>query len=64
MDSKTFVWSVFGESVIKNIEKNKQDHIYIPFQDDGGTINFLGKNYSLKEIIINKEESFLDDYYL
>jgi hypothetical protein len=62
-DSKTFAWGCFAEGILKNIEKNRQKNLYMPFLDkEKGDIEFLGKNYSIKEIFL-PEEKELDEYY-
>jgi hypothetical protein len=59
-DSKSFVWDVFGEGILMNIENNtaKKEKI-VPFLDPNGKIEYLGNLYSLKEIKIQN-----DDYIL
>ena len=62
-DNKTFAWNIFGEGIIKNIEKNKSDRIYVPLLNDNGNIEFLGKKYRREEIQLEKEEDYLlDDF--
>lgn len=60
-DSKTFVWNVFSEGLIQNIEKNKQSNCFIPHLDQNGNIEHLGQRYSLVEIKPLGDE-FLYDY--
>jgi hypothetical protein len=62
-DSKTFAWGVFGEGIIQNIEKNKQEKCFVPFQSDDGDINFMGKNYRTFEInTSNQKEDEIDEF--
>lgn len=55
-DSKDFAWSIFGEGIINNILKNKSDKSYVPFLDENGPIEFLGKRYRMFEININRDD--------
>jgi hypothetical protein len=56
-DNKEFVWSIFGSGVIDNIKNNMQDkNIYIPFLDEDGDIEYLGKKYSKKQISLIEED--------
>jgi hypothetical protein len=62
-DSKTFAWGCFPEGILKNIEKNRQDNLYMPFLDEEkGDIEFLGKKYSMKEIVLPEKQE-PDEYY-
>jgi hypothetical protein len=53
-DNKVFAWSVFGEGIIKNIEKNRQNVLEVPFLDEVGDIEYLGNRFSKKEITIKE----------
>jgi hypothetical protein len=57
-DNKEFAWAVFGEGIIDNIIKNRQEKIKIPFIDDNGSIEYLGTKYSLCEINIEGEDEW------
>jgi hypothetical protein len=64
---RTFVWNIFGKGIVDNIientfknSKNKKKVFYIPFLDEDGDIEFLGKRYSRKEIKINNDEDIYD----
>ena len=63
-DNKSFVWQVFGEGLLENIREHKQQHSFVPFLDEKGDIEYLGRKYSLKEIDLNIVEESLDEYYL
>jgi hypothetical protein len=52
-DNKQFCWSVFGEGIIANIKKNRQDKILVPFLSDDGDIEYLGNKYKRYEIEVN-----------
>ena len=41
----------FGKDVLVNIEKNKQDKVFIPVLDDNGTIEYLGDKFKLQEVV-------------
>jgi hypothetical protein len=55
-DNKEFVWSIFGNGIIDNLKKKINSIIKIPFADENGDIEFLGKKYSRMEIKINIED--------
>lgn len=59
-DSKSFVWSIFSNGIIKNIEKKRQERCLVPFMDEKGDIEYLGGKYTLFEIKPKCEED--DDY--
>jgi hypothetical protein len=52
-DNKAFVWNIFGDGVVDSIKNNiGNKKVEIPFLDDNGDIEYLGKKYSRKEIRI------------
>ena len=56
-DNKFFVWGVFGEGIVKNVSKNKQEKCFVPFLDERkGYIEYLGQYYSLCELNFQKKE--------
>lgn len=58
-DNKDFVWSVFGEGVINNLIDNLGTNIVeVPFLDESGDIEYLGKRYKRKEVNIIPEEYY------
>ena len=58
-DNKSLVWNVFGEGIIENLKNNLNGRkIEIPFLDDGGNIEYLGKRYSRKEIKIVEADAY------
>jgi hypothetical protein len=58
-DNKAFVWSIFGDGVVDNIKNNiGNKKIEIPFLDDDGDIEYLGKKYSRKEIKIVADDIY------
>jgi hypothetical protein len=58
-DNKDFCWSVFGNGIIENLIDNISDKtIEVPFLDDDGDIEYLGKKYKRKEIKIHVEEEY------
>ena len=62
-DNKSFLWNVFGEDLIINIIKNKQDKIKVPFLDPKGSIDYLGNKYEMKIIEINDYIGEIYDYF-
>jgi hypothetical protein len=61
-DNKSFVWAIFGDGIIENIKENKQKNIAMPFLDDDGNIEYLGKRYSRKELIVNEDDFDYEKY--
>jgi hypothetical protein len=61
-DNKEFAWSIFGNGIIENIKKKVDSPITIPFIDNNGDIEFLGKRYSKMEIKINDDIEDIDDF--
>ena len=59
-DNKAFAWGVFGEGIIENVKKNKQEKIQVPFADQSGDIVYLGNRYSLYDLDVRS----VDDYIL
>lgn len=58
-DNKDFVWSIFGNGIIENLIDNSKNKIFeIPFLDNDGDIEYLGKRYKRKEIKIHVEEEY------
>jgi len=58
-DNKDFVWSIFSNGIIENLIDNLGDKIVeIPFLDNDGDIQYLGKRYKKKEIKIHVEEEY------
>ena len=51
--SKSFVWDLFGDHIVKNLKNHKQEHIMIPVFDENGTIKYLENRYRLQEIYID-----------
>lgn len=45
-DNKSFAWNVFGDEIVENVIKNKQDDCKVPFLHEFGEIDFLGNKYS------------------
>lgn len=45
-----FVWDVFLEDVLINIEKNRQEKVYLPILDPDGPIHYLGNQFRLQEV--------------
>lgn len=50
---KSFVWKCFSNGLIENIISNIGNSIFVPIQDNTGNIEFLGKKYSMIELVDN-----------
>jgi hypothetical protein len=61
-DSKSFAWNIFGEGIVKNVEMNRQENLYIPFLDKDGSIEYLGKRYSNHHVELYKIEEDYDNF--
>ena len=49
---KSFVWDLFGNQIVKNIMDKSAGTISVPFLDEEGNLEYLGKRYSLMEVKI------------
>jgi len=47
---KEFVWKVFYNGILENIEENKKDVILFPTLDKDGDVEYLGKRYKNVEV--------------
>jgi len=54
-DNKVFAWSVFGEGIVKNIIKNIEKDVEVPFLDDSGNIEYLGSRYKRSKIEVKED---------
>lgn len=65
-DNKTFVWHVFGSDIINNLYKKHRNKTvcYLPFIDDDGPIEFLGKRYSMQAIPVGSVDEGNYNAYL
>jgi hypothetical protein len=59
---KSFAWNVFGEGIVDNITKNRQENVSVPFLDDKGDIKYLDSNYSLFDIDFEPKVIDINDY--
>jgi hypothetical protein len=50
--NKDFVWEVCQDGVLCNLEKNRQEHIFIPVKDQNGDILYLGDRFIEKEVTL------------
>jgi len=58
-DNKEFVWAILGQGVVDNLINNfKNKKIEIPFLDENGDIEYLGKRYSRREIKIVADDIY------
>lgn len=51
-DNKSFAWNVFGEGIVENVRKNRQNKVLVPCLDNHGDIEYLGEKYSMIEISV------------
>ena len=49
-DTKQFVWQIFGEGVVGNVMKHRQETLVAPFLDASGDIEYLGSYFKLQPI--------------
>jgi len=49
-DTKQFVWQIFGEGIINNVLKHRQENPKAPFLDVSGDIEYLGSYFKLHPI--------------
>lgn len=49
---KSFVWDLFGNQIVKNLMDKSAGTISVPFLDEEGSLEYLGKRYSLMEVKI------------
>ncbi|MFK7678804.1 hypothetical protein ACI3ER_12240 [Bacillus sp. Wb] len=48
--NKELMWNLYGDIIFENVKRNSGKTIMIPVEDDNGEIEYLGKNYSLREV--------------
>jgi hypothetical protein len=51
--NKDFCWHVFGEDILKNVYKNRQENVLVPAACETGDIEYLGKRYMMTNAEIN-----------
>ena len=52
-DTKQFVWQVFGEGVVRNVMKHRQEIVVAPFLDSqNGDIEYLGSYFKLQPLLL------------
>ena len=57
-ESKSFVWGVFGDGIVKNVTKNRQKSCAVPFlvqNDEDFDFETLGLHYKMMEIDVKEE---------
>ena len=52
--NKDILWNTYGKYIYNNVKKNNIDNPKFPFPNKYGKINYLGLNYSLKELNIDE----------
>lgn len=50
--NKDFTWNICKEGLLKNIKENGKNKLTIPILSNNGEIEYLGKTYTKKEIIL------------
>ena len=61
-DNKQFVWQIFGDGIVQNVFKNRQDKVLAPFYDQNGKFEYLGSRFSMFELNVEEPESWEEDY--
>jgi len=62
-DNKNFVWAVFGDGVVENVKKNKQEKVLVPtvsFEED--SFSYLGKTFKMVEINTEEKDNYEFDF--
>lgn len=49
-DNKNFLWHIFGEGVVLNVMKNRQDTITVPLISSDGNIEYFGETFKNQQI--------------
>jgi len=52
--NKDILWNTYGKYIYNNVKENTIDNPKFPFPNKYGKINYLGLNYSLKELNIDE----------
>ena len=50
---KSFCWDLFGDGILLNIYDNSNKDFYIPLETKGGNIEYMGKQYQNKKVVID-----------
>lgn len=51
---KDFAWDICGDAIVRNIIRNQKERtLKIPMYDTKGSIEYLGKKYSVKEVEVD-----------
>mgnify|MGYP001277006435 CR=1 FL=1 len=55
-NSKEFCWKMFGaDGIVNNLYKNCNGFIQVPVMNENGTHKYLGKNYSLTNVVLGEQ---------
>lgn len=54
-NSKSMVWDICGEQIVKNLLEKNNNIYRFPQKDDNGTIEFDGDRFSIKEVMVIEE---------
>jgi hypothetical protein len=56
-NSKEFAWKIFGaEGIIMNLQARCRNFIQIPLLDKNGSYEYLGKKYSMMNVVLGERE--------
>ena len=50
---KSFCWDLFGDGILLNIYDNSNKDFYIPLETKGGNIEYMGKQYQNKKVVVD-----------
>lgn len=54
--NKYLLWDVFGDILFENLKSKYNNKVKIPFECDNGDINYLGKQYTIREVDLCESE--------
>ena len=50
---KSFCWDLFSDGILLNIYDNSSKEFYLPLEDKNGEIEYMGKQYQNKKVVID-----------
>lgn len=50
---KSFCWDLFSDGILLNIYDNSNKEFYLPLEDENGKIEYMGKQYQNKKVVID-----------
>ena len=60
--SNQFMWSICEDTIIKNLLKNNNNTFKYMVQDESGEVEYGGKNFTLREKVIEDEVCYEWDW--